>query len=391
MTAAPHAEIPLEAIQYENVRGGGEIVGPEPIDLDDLSSAVFPEPEHKIAQLLPEKAVTLLGGHGGAGKSMLALLLAVRLATGRDFMGKAVKRSRVIFYSCEDGADIIKFRLSRICAHLGIDAAELRGWLRVYDMTGVEPVLYREEHARGVVTDRYYWLQERFEEFDGDVLMVDNASDVYDASEISRPRVRHFIRALGRIVRPRGGALLLLAHVDKATARAGSGSEGYSGSTAWHNSVRSRMYLYEEGGRLVLDHQKANYGKTADKMFLVREGGALLEGGADTKAQPIIAYQRLRAVLRLIRDFNDRGEVISTATSGPGNTHHTLHAEAGYPEGLSRDDLVTLLREAERQKLIERVERKTGGRRAGEQWTLTTKGRGECEAYAPQIDGANAA
>lgn len=365
--------------------GGQRARLPAPVDLRDLHRAV-PTP-HKIAHYLPERTVTLLGGHGGAGKSYLGLLAAVCLALGIPFLGHAVKRSRVMFFSCEDDAATLRYRLGRILESLGADDADLRPWLRLYDMTESSPILYREFQRQGMLTPTFDALKDEVEREQIDVCVIDNASDTYDAGENERARVREYLRLLATLVRSRNGAVLLLAHVDKLTAKAGENGEGYSGSTAWNNSVRSRLYLYQNNDVLTLEHRKANHGPLADPVNLAWRDGVptLLPGAA--AADPLIEFVRLRAVLRLIRDFNERGENVTTAPVGPGNVHMILRAEPGYPAGLGRDALLALLREAERGALIEREEYKTDGRKTRERWALTAKGRAECASYAPGADG----
>ncbi len=56
-----------------------------------------------------------LAGHGGAGKSYIALYLAFCMAAGRDFFGVELDQRRVLYLSCEDRSDVLHWRLG---AHL---------------------------------------------------------------------------------------------------------------------------------------------------------------------------------------------------------------------------------------------------------------------------------
>lgn len=72
------------------------------VDLGHLEHAA-PRPQGWFWDgYLPAGHVTLLGGHGGAGKSTIALMLAGCLATGREFMDKPAGPANVLFYSAED-------------------------------------------------------------------------------------------------------------------------------------------------------------------------------------------------------------------------------------------------------------------------------------------------
>lgn len=355
---------------------------PAPVDLRNLELAE-PHP-HKIENYLPERVVTLFGGHGGTGKSFLALLLAVCAATGRPFLGKRCVLGRVLFYSCEDDAQTIRHRLRVICEAERIDPAELDGRLRVLDMTEHDPVLYRASRDGAGPTDVMDALREAVQGWPADVVIIDNGSDVFDANEIERARVREFIRGLRAMVRPHGGAVLLLAHVDKQTARNG-GTEGYSGSTAWHNSVRSRLFLHKERDGLTLEHQKVNYGLPADpiRIFWCDGVPCALPAAAPDHARALLDATHLRSVLALILDFNERGEAISPHQTSPVNAYRALRGEQGYPQALTRTALFALIREAERQHLLERETFRTLDRKERERLVITPEGR--ALIGAPQV------
>ena len=67
-------------------------------------------------QGLPIGYLSLLAGHGGVGKTSIAKYLAACIGAGRPFFGLPVERRRVLYLSCEDRADVLHWRLARICA-----------------------------------------------------------------------------------------------------------------------------------------------------------------------------------------------------------------------------------------------------------------------------------
>jgi hypothetical protein len=241
------------------------------------------------------------------------------------------------------------------------------------DATDNDPVLYAELSDAGIrtgaTTATYRALEQAAEEFGADVLIIDNSSDTYDADENSRPRVRGFIRELAKLVRRRQGAVLLLAHVDKTSARGFAAGQGYSGSTAWHNSVRSRLFLSEVDGRLVLEHQKSNLGKRAEPIDLQwAEGGVLTL--ASSACSGLIASADRDAVLALIREFYDRGEFISTSQNAPGNAFKALQSERGFPVRLNRNEFFRVLRDAERSGHLIRERYQNDNRKERERWRV---------------------
>src|SRR5690606_27637354 len=86
-----------------------------------------------------------------------------------------------------------------------------------------------------------------------------------------------------KLARENDAALLLLAHIDKTAARYGSNGESYSGSTAWHNSVRSRLALLpNKAGAVELLHEKANLSRPAEpRLFNWSDAGVLVPTTAE--------------------------------------------------------------------------------------------------------------
>lgn len=379
-SAADFSPLQGETVDAET----GEILPPpvvsdEPLDVSiaDLATFAPTPPQFWAEEILPADVVTLLGAHGGTGKTTLALYAAVSLAMGLPFLGKETKPAKVLFYSAEDDRDLLRWRLATVCQRLDVDPVALSKRLRVVDASESDSVLFVEASRNGVrigePTAAFGKLIERMAAQGTEIVILDNASDVYGADEINRVQVRTFIRLLARLVRPNHGAVLLLAHVDKLTARIG-GTQGYSGSTAWHNSVRSRLFLSEDvNGGLVLEHQKSNRGKKAEKMRLIWNDGLpmlapSLDGG--NAAQPLLDSMTLTPILTLLAEFYQRGEYVSTATTAHTNAYKMLSSEAGFPRGLRKPEFWKLLRDAERQGLIHREFYRTIQRKDAERWRV---------------------
>jgi hypothetical protein len=322
---------------------------------------------HFVERIIPAGEVTLLGGHGGLGKSYIALLLAVHLATGKAFGSLRAERTPVLFFSAEDSGSALRWRLSQICKAEGIDPAELVGRLHLLDVTEIDPALHRESKEKlypgGPIetifdTQVLCDLQSLVGELDPGVVVIDGASDTFDDNEIVRARVRTFLRSLRQMIAQPGRAVVLLAHVDKQSARANARGateqvEAYSGSTAWHNSVRSRLALTgEPGGVLKLEHQKANHGKRAEPVAIEFVDGVprIAGSGPDHAAALIAKVDEARdadaaeALLAVIRRFEARGERVTAATQGPATTFRLLHGEPGFPPGMNAQRCNKLLR-----------------------------------------------
>jgi AAA domain len=362
------------------------------VDLSSLGRDAPPAPTSWWGRYLPAGEVTGAGGHGEVGKStVLGIQLGAHLAVGAAFLGHDVRRARVAYYSAEDPPAVVLHRLDKACRIEGLDVDAVRDGFHVLDASEGNGTLFVEQRTAGVrvgtTTAAYAALTKYVADNEIDVVIVDNTSDVFESDEISRSMVRKFIRSLAQIVRPRGGSVVLLMHVDKSTARGlSSGSDNYSGSTAWHNSVRSRLFLKatDEGG-LELRHEKCNYGPKHAPIALRWPADGMPE--LDRALSPVVQHIADRtdavALITLIHEFYGRGEWVATGTSSPSNAARVLSNARSYPKRRKPAEVFEILRDAERHGQLARETYRTNDRKERERWALTAEGCGLIGAPAP--------
>jgi hypothetical protein len=228
----------------------------------DLIATSSPPVRFIFEPIIPRAEVTMMSGHGGAGKSTLGLTLAAHHACGARWNGLCCVSGRALFVSLEDSADLVRWRLRAICAAYGLDAKRVADNVTIADGTEADDAaLAREMRGEGgatTITPTAAMAQLADLAAGASLIVIDNASDAADLDEINRQRVRAFMRMLKRIARDADAAVLLLAHIDKQAATHGRAGNTFSGSTAWHNSARSRLALIDTNGALELVHEKAN-------------------------------------------------------------------------------------------------------------------------------------
>lgn len=217
--------------------------------------------------LMPQRNVILLSGDGGMGKSLLALQLAIACATGSKWLDMEVVAGGVLYLSAEDDVDELKIRVKEICAAEGIDQHDAYT-LQIAPMAGLDATLAVENPKTRtlMVTELYRRLDLTLEASTPVLLILDNQADTYGGNESHRSQVKHFIGMLRRLALKHDCVVLLLSHPSLTGRSSGTGE---SGSTAWNNSVRCRMYLHKPDGadadedddRRILEVMKANYGK----------------------------------------------------------------------------------------------------------------------------------
>ncbi len=322
---------------------------PELLDLRALSSVQPAQPEALIAGMLHVGYATLLSADGGTGKSQIALHLGACVALGRSVWGLEVKQVRVAFFSFEDRKDVLHWRLAHICRHLGVPIERLHGNLFLFDGVDVDATMFTFDSREGPKTTALHqWACDEVARVGARLVVIDGVSDVNASNENERAAVKQFVRKMMQITGP-NGSVLLIAHVNKDSARAGDARQGYSGSTAWNGAVRARWYLRQmtDGesnraipGQLTLELQKSNLGPTGRTigfrwndeahLFLPTETAA-----ADAKRETERNGALHDWIVEACADADRRGDAIPAAMSGARTAASVLAARQDCPKELS--------------------------------------------------------
>jgi hypothetical protein len=186
---------------------------------------------------------------------------------------------------------------------------------------------------------------------------------------------------------PRDGAVILIGHVNRLTAR-GMDGEGYSGSTAWHNSVRARWYLHREqdaegegSGRLILKLEKANLSGYEVRVPLQWDGSAHLFVGHVEKTGRMEREHRDHGErLGILHALRAAGDGVPAATTGRRTAYHVLEARSEFPASL-RHEVRRFWRRIEELRQMRYIE-ESSIRRANRHQTvtlvLTSEGLRQC-------------
>ena len=218
-------------------------------------------------------APTLFTGEGGTGKSLSAMQLAAAVATGTAWLGLPVtRRMPAAMVLCEDSADEIAIRCHDLAG--GIEALAAAD-VRFMSRAGEDAVLVREREGRTEKGPFYDYLVAELTSLGPDekLLILDTAADIYAGDESSRTGVNTFVKhwLVGLATRA-NATLVLIAHPPKV---AGS---TYSGSTAWNNAFRNRLFLSwfdkdKRDNRRLLSREKANYSVAGASLVLEYRDG----------------------------------------------------------------------------------------------------------------------
>ncbi len=256
------------------------------IFLPTLQDKPVPEREWVVDGWILSDCVTAFYGDGGVGKSLLAMQLLTCVALGKNFLGIKTKQMPVFGFFCEDTEDELHRRQVRINDHYNVDFQQLKNmyWQSRVGFDNVLMNFIRE--GVGSPSKAYEYLRQEVLRVGAKLVVIDTAADTFGGNENIRTQVRQFINLLGKLALEIDGAVVLCAH---PSASGLANNSGTGGSTAWNNTVRSRIYLSrptdkkgeelgEDDARDLreLSKMKSNYSSIGEKFFLRWCDGVLI-------------------------------------------------------------------------------------------------------------------
>lgn len=225
--------------------------------------------------------VGILAGDGGLGKSLLLQQLQTACAIGVPWLGMRTEQCRSLAVYCEDDADELHRRQERINAHYGCRMSDLDG-MRIESRPGRDCVLmqFRQWGGDGREMPMFAQVRHAAQTHQAKIVILDTVADVFSGNEVDRNQPRTFIRALRQLALAIQGVVILTQHPSNEGMASGSGR---SGSTGWHNSVRSRLYLTKPKGQddastdeRWLKTMKMNSGKFGGKISVTWKAGVFV-------------------------------------------------------------------------------------------------------------------
>ena len=153
--------------------------------------------------------------------------------------------------------------------------------------------------------------------------MLDPSADVFAGSENDRSQVRQFITLLRGLAIDANTAVLVASHPSLTGKVTGT---GLSGTTAWHNSVRARLYLKgiktnsgdeSDPDLRELEVMKSNYGPGGERIRMRWHQGIFIpEPGPSSLKQRADARKAEEVFFTLLGRFEKQERTVS-ANFGP--------------------------------------------------------------------------
>lgn len=345
----PYVE-PSKALMAMSVSepSAGDAEGePGPIRASDFHGEP-PARRWVVEDWIVEGAVNSLYGDGGLGKTLLAQQLACSVSIGATWLGMKTVKGPVLAVLCEDDEGELHRRHNDIKAAMGYSVGNPFSDVWLWPRVGFDNVLVRwDRDGRATLGPFVEALVQQITDKQPSLVVLDTLADFYGGNEIDRVQVNYFVKVvLGGLIAARKAqgaplTVLLLGHPSVAGKSSGS---GYSGSTAWNNAVRSRIYLTrpEEGAgdERLLTRGKANYAKSGDEtgVRLFYEGG-VLHAAEDVEDGDSVLWGAMRDAAEMVRSRWDSGSPYNDRKDHDRFIHKALVTDlmhSGYKPAVAR-------------------------------------------------------
>jgi RecA-family ATPase len=307
------------------------------IDMSSWDANPAPEREWAVENRIPMYQPHLTTGHGAIGKSLLELTRAVAHVLGKPWLGMAVRQGPVIYLGAEDEADELHRRLEAILRHYDATFSDIVGRLHLLSYVG-EDCLLGARDSKGIIrpTDLYHRLLADAVRLQPVSVTIDTLTDVYAGDEIDRNQTTQFVKLLQHLAIKARCSVAILAHPSNSGMVTGS---GLSGSTGWHNKVRSRLYMRspttakgEEIDSDVRELQflKNNYGKQGDSIQIRWENGVFVPEAGPTSFERIARDRDdEHRFLDLLAKYDGQGRKLSHKVAAKDYAPRFLATERG--------------------------------------------------------------
>lgn len=341
-------------------RAPGEVVGfPEGpgagvppqlpfLDLESLAGRSAPLRKWAWRHMMPAGQATFITGPGSVGKSLLAQQLATHVAAGEPFLGLDVAQCRTLYLTCEDDEEELWRRQEAICERLNLSIEDLAGDLHLASLHGQigNELVHFDQLGAMRTTQAWDRLTSAVRNLGVRFVVLDNVAHLFSGNENIRAQVTAFCQLMNKLAADTGAAVLFLGHPNK-------GGADFSGSTAWENAVRSRLYMgfvEDDEGRQTdpdlrfIRRGKANYASRGgdivfrwNRMSFVRHEDLGSEEGATLAAQ-VLANKHDQVFLDCLAKATQEGRAASTSRSA-GNFAPKLFAGMKTANSVRQKDL----------------------------------------------------
>ena len=201
-----------------------------------------------VERLLLKRDITVLGGSGGAGKSIFILTVICHLACGKDFgvyKSKEKRPLRFMIYNAEDDREEQARRILAICFAFNLDYELVRSNIAAMGNAKTELLLARIITQTPMQDEKEInTIVENAKRVKADILIFDPLVNLHTCNENDNSQMRFVMSIFRRIAVETDTAVFLVHHANKGNAKENKGDpDAMRGATAIVNSARISLMI----------------------------------------------------------------------------------------------------------------------------------------------------
>ena len=272
-------------------------------------------PEFLIEGMLETESLGMVFGDPGSGKSFVAVDLALSIATGTPFHGRAVRQGPV-FLIAGEGHNGLTRRFAAWCLHRGVSIENAPLFV------SNRPAQFLDADSAATVTEAVRELAAQHGK--PGLIEIDTLARNYGpGDENSTSDMSAFIAAVDDLKAEFPGcAVALVHHTGHADKKRGRGAMALKGALDWE-------YLVEKNGEaIVLTNTKMKDAEPPKPVAFALETVTLRDGASSA------ALRETEAPARIAKKLNGRDQVAMTALTEALAKYGRTDMGADYPAGV---------------------------------------------------------
>ena len=238
-----------------------------------------PEHEFCVNPLVPIGAVTLLNAHGGTGKSLFSLKMAMHIALSLPIIGAKTNGGKVAYMSLEDSENVVRNRIYKTVKALPGDAQkrmdELTSNVMIIDRYGLQTHMAINNAGNIITAPIAHALSTLLQENNITCLFVDTFIRTNTLNENDNAQMGALLVAFEQIAKESKCGVVLIHHIPKSSDNKAYAARGASAIT---DNARSVLLMEKKDGQIKIEHIKHNYSAQHPDQYLeMSEDGVLME------------------------------------------------------------------------------------------------------------------
>ena len=246
------------------------------LDMDELEN--MPPPEWLVHEMIGQESLSVIYGDPGAGKSFIALDMALRVAHGMEWHGLATKATGVLYIAGEGARGIGK---------------RVKGWRRKHEMEGVDAPFLLLPVAVQMLDDKQRTklirtINAAIERagFAIGLIVIDTVSRALaGADENGQESMSAFVSACDQIKLHTGGAVLGVHHSGKDKEK------GMRGSTVLLGGCDASIKVTKAEQIVTLKTEKQKDAEEAEPIYMEMEKIGWADGGLSEEQSTLVPFR----------------------------------------------------------------------------------------------------